>query len=91
MNTTTDTPTRYCHSAGCSRSTTPHLWDSELCPAPTRTGIEAIECTDCGSLHYVDYDTNAVEIAGEGDPRAAFLDDDQNGFDCLDCGSKVQA
>jgi len=56
-----------------------------------KTGVETIECHDCGSLHYVDYDTNAVEIAGEGDPRASHLDDDQNGFDCLDCGAKVQA
>lgn len=30
------TPTRYCHEAGCSRSTTQHLWDPETCPEVAR-------------------------------------------------------
>lgn len=57
----------------------------------TRTGIEAIDCPDCGAPHIVDYDTHAISIAHESDPRSEFLDDDGRSFDCLDCGAKVSA
>jgi hypothetical protein len=63
--------------------------------APTqttdKTGVEAIDCTDCGTPYIVDYDTNAVEPTDETNPFSTYLDDDQAGFNCGDCGAKVPA
>jgi hypothetical protein len=56
-----------------------------------KTGIEAIDCADCGAPHIVDYDLATVEPANEADSRITYLDDDSQSFDCRDCGSKVQA
>ena len=56
-----------------------------------KTGVETIECGDCGSLHYVDYDRSTVEPADEADPRATFMDDDGQSFICIDCGARVSA
>jgi hypothetical protein len=36
----------------------------------TRTGTEAIDCTDCGIPHIVDYDTFAVSLAFDHDERS---------------------
>lgn len=57
---------------------------------PDKSGIEAIDCTDCGAPHIVDYDTHAVSHATDDD-RPTYLDDDGESFDCLDCGAKVPA
>lgn len=63
--------------------------------APTqttdKTGIEAIDCTNCYAPHIVDYDTHAVEIQRESQDFNTFLDDDGQSFDCIDCGTKVPA
>lgn len=56
-----------------------------------RTGTEAIDCTDCGIPHIVDYDTFAVSLAFDHDERSQTLDDDGKSFDCIDCGTKVPA
>jgi len=56
-----------------------------------KTGIEAIDCTDCGAPHIVDYDSHTVEIQRESHDFNTFLDEDQTSFDCIDCGSKVAA
>lgn len=56
----------------------------------TRTGVESIDCPDCGALHLVDYDTHNVELALP-DARSTTLDDDGLSFDCMDCGAKVPA
>lgn len=87
-NTTTDTCT--CYPGGF----TPDSYEGvkEDCPKHGRkTGIEAIDCTDCGAPHLVDYDNHSVIPAHDVDPRSAALDDDGQTFDCLDCGARVQA
>lgn len=57
----------------------------------TRTGIEAIDCTDCGFPHIVDYDRHEVGPADEFDALSTTLSEDQTSFDCIDCGEPVKA
>lgn len=56
-----------------------------------KTGVEAIDCTDCGTPHIVDYDRHEVVPADEFDPLSTTLDEDQTSFDCIGCGEKVKA
>lgn len=57
----------------------------------TRTGVEAIDCDNCGTPYLVDYDRHEVVLADEIEARSTHLDDDGLSFECLDCGDKVQA
>jgi hypothetical protein len=89
MNTTTNI-TCTCYPGGF----TPDSYEGvkEDCPEHGRkTGVESIDCTDCGIPHIVDYDTHAVSLAFEHDERSTTLDDDGLTFDCIDCGAKVPA
>ena len=101
MTTTTEHTTLTEHLSTCCGATlgrrTPGRgpWYCDCCGyqdgIPTRTGIEAIDCTDCGAPHIVDYDTHAVTLADDTHPGWASLDEDALSFDCIDCGAKVAA